>query len=267
MTASEHPIVVTGSASGLGAAVVDRLRAAGRTVIGIDLHDADIRADLSEPEGRQGAIDAVAERTDGVIGGLVANAGVAGLTETPGSLLASVNHFGTVAILEGLRPMLVAGGETAAVVVSSNSTTIQPDLPLEAVDVLLAGDEDEARRIADEIGPLAMYPISKLAVTRWVRRQAVTEDWAGAGVALNAVAPGPVETALLAATRKDPTVGSLVDSLPTPVGRIGRPDEVAALIEFLLGPDARFICGSVLFIDGGLDALLRADAQPAPWRT
>lgn len=267
MTASEHPFVVTGTASGLGAAVVDRLRAAGKTVIGIDLRDAEIRADLSEPAGRQTAIDAVAERTDGAIGGVVTSAGVAGLTETPGSLLASVNYFGTIALLDGLRPMLAAGGETAAVAVSSNSTTIQPDLSLDAVDVLLAGDEGEARRVADEVGPLEMYPISKLAVARWVRRHAVTEEWAGAGVALNAVAPGPVETAMLTATRDDPTVGGFVDALPTPVGRTGRPDEIAALIEFLLGPDARFICGSVLFVDGGLDALLRADAQPVPWRT
>ena len=50
------------------------------------------------------------------------------------------------------------------------------------------------------------------------------------------------------------------------VGRRGRPEEIAALIEFLLGPDARFFCGSVVFCDGGTDAMTRADDIPPPWK-
>lgn len=265
MTTPAHPHVVTGSASGLGAAVTARLRAAGHRVIGVDLRDADVVADLSDPDGRRTAIDGVAELADGAIAGLVACAGLAGLTDRPGSLLASVNYFGTIEILEGLRPLLAAGGETAAVAISSNSTTIQPGVPVHAVEALLAGDETEARRVADEVGSLEMYPVTKTAINRWVRRHAPTEEWAGSGITLNAIAPGPIETPLLDATRKDPTVGEFVDALPTPVGRSAHPDEIAALVEFLLGPDARFICGSVLFIDGGLDAMLRADDHPTPW--
>lgn len=265
MTEPAHPYVVTGAASGLGAAITAGLRAAGHRVIGVDLHDADVHADLSEPAGRAAAIEAVGELADGAIGGLVPCAGVAGLTDRPGSLLASVNYFGTIEILEGLRPLLAAGGETAAVAISSNSTTIQPGLPMHAVDALLAGDEAEARRVADEVGSLEMYPVTKTAVSRWVRRHAPTEEWAGSGIVLNAIAPGPIETPMLDATRRDPTVGGFVDALPTPVGRSGRPEEIAALVRFLLGPDARFICGSVFFVDGGLDALLRADDHPTPW--
>lgn len=260
-------VAVTGSASGLGAAITERLRRADVEVIGVDLRDAEVTADLSDRSGRDLAVDTIRSRTDGRLDGLVTCAGVPGLTKTPGSLLASVNHFGAVELLEGLRPLLARGDRPAAVAIASNSMTIQPDVPLRAVESLLEGDEAEARAVADEIGALAMYPATKLALTRWVRRNAPSEDWAGAGVSLNVVAPGPIETPLLDATRTDPTVGAFVDALPTPVGRTARPDEIAALVEFLLGSDARFLCGSVIYADGGLDALLRPDDQPAPWRT
>jgi NAD(P)-dependent dehydrogenase (short-subunit alcohol dehydrogenase family) len=59
-------------------------------------------------------------------------------------------------------------------------------------------------------------------------------------------------------------IGEFVDAFPIPVGRKGSAEEVAAFVDFLLGPDARFICGSVLFIDGGSDAQLRADDFPTP---
>jgi hypothetical protein len=53
--------------------------------------------------------------------------------------------------------------------------------------------------------------------------------------------------------------------LPIPVGRTGRAEEIAALAELLLGPDGGFFCGSVLFCDGGSDALLRTRDWPAAW--
>ena len=63
-------------------------------------------------------------------------------------------------------------------------------------------------------------------------------------------------------TLRDPVVGRFVDSFPVPAGRRCRPDEIAALVAFLLGPDARFFVGSVVFADGGSDALLRPDDWP-----
>ena len=48
--------------------------------------------------------------------------------------------------------------------------------------------------------------------------------------------------------------------LPVPTGRIGEPDEVAAVIEFLLSPAASYVHGSILFVDGGIDATVRPDA-------
>lgn len=261
----QRTVVVTGSASGMGAATKVRLVGAGQHVIGIDLHDADIVADLGTVEGRGQAISAVADRCDGAIDGLVTWAGLAGLTDRPGSLVASVNYFGTVALHEGLRPLLANGDRPAAVAISSNSTTIQPGVPMDVVEHCLAGDEPGAREAADAAGSLASYPATKTAIAWWARRTAPTADWAGAGINLNVVAPGAVETPLLQSSREDPITGRFIDSFPIPVGRKGSADELAAFVQFLLGPDARFFCGSVLFVDGGTDAHLRPDDVPRPW--
>ena len=257
-------VVVTGSASGMGAATKARLEADGQRVLGVDLRDADVVADLSSPAGRQAAIAEVRDLSGGVIDGLVTWAGVAGLSHLAGSVLASVNYFGTVELLEGLRPLLAAGEQPAAVAISSNSTTCQPGVPMAVVDLCLAGDEAAARDAADAAGALATYPATKAAVARWVRRHAPTEEWAGAGITLNVVAPGAIETPMLQATRDDAVIGQLVDAFPMPVGRKGSAEELAAFVHFLLGPDARFFCGSLLFLDGGTDALLRPDAVPVP---
>jgi NAD(P)-dependent dehydrogenase (short-subunit alcohol dehydrogenase family) len=257
-------VVVTGSASGMGAATRARLEAAGQRVIGVDVRDSDVMADLGTPEGRRSAVEGVAARAGDSLDGLVTWAGVAGLTSVPGSLLVSVNYFGTVELLDGLRPLLAAGDRPAAVAISSNSTTCQPGVPADLVELCLAGDEAAAREAADAATSLMAYPASKLAIARWVRRQAPTAGWAGAGITLNAVAPGAVETPMLQATRDDPAIGRFVDEFPVPVGRKGTADELAAFVQFLLGPDARFFCGSVVFVDGGTDALLRADDAPTP---
>lgn len=261
-------VVVTGSASGMGAATRARLEADGQRVIGVDLRDADVVADLATATGRQAAIDevtALAGGADGAIDGLVTWAGVAGLTALPGSLLVSVNYFGTVALHEGLRPLLARGDRPAAIAISSNSTTVQPGIPLDVVERCLADDEEGARAAADVATSLATYPATKTAIAWWARRHAPTAEWAGAGITLNVVAPGAVETPLLQASREDPTIGQFVDDFPVPVGRKGTADELAAFVQFLLGPDARFFCGSVLFVDGGTDAQLRPDDTPSPW--
>ena len=257
-------VVVTGAASGMGAATRDRLESAGHRVVGVDLHDAEVRADLGSPEGRRAAVEEVAELCGGAIDGLVTLAGLPGLSTATGSAVVSVNYFGTVSLLEGLRPLLAGGNEPAAVAVSSNSATCQPGVPPEVVERCLAGDEAGARRAADRAGAVATYPATKLAIARWARRHAPAPEWAGAGIRLNVVAPGAVDTPLLQATRDDPVIGQYVDAFPIPLGRVGTAGELAAFVDFLLGPDARFFCGSVVFVDGGTDAALRADDFPVP---
>lgn len=259
---------VTGSASGIGAATAERLRRDGHDVVGVDRPGtgADVEADLAGPAGRAAAVEAIAERCGGVLDGAVPCAGLGPVPSRPGSDIVSVNYFGTVEVLGGLRPLLAGAPEAAVVAVSSNSTTTAPGVPDELVRLCLDGDEPGARACADALGAMqGVYPASKLALARWVRRNAVTEPWTGAGIRLNAVAPGMVQTAMIDEGRADPTVGPLLDLFPIPLGRPGRAEELAALIAFLLGPDAGYLVGSIVFADGGTDALLRTDDWPAAW--
>jgi NAD(P)-dependent dehydrogenase (short-subunit alcohol dehydrogenase family) len=258
--------VVTGSASGIGAATAARLRADGFEVIGVDLRDAEIIADLSTPDGRRSAIDSVLSWSGGALGGLVTCAGIAGMPDRPGSLVAQVNYFGTVELLDGLRPALVAGGG-AAVAISSNSSTVQPGVPMDVVEAMLAGDVERAAAAADATpgGSIAVYPASKIALAWWVRRKAPTKAWIGAGVRLNAIAPGVIDTAMTQALRADPLIGPAIEMFPVPQGRSGKPEEIASVVSFLLGPDASLFCGSIVFADGGTDAKIRPDDWPAPW--
>jgi len=253
--------VVTGSASGIGAATRERLEKQGERVIGVDLHRAEIVADLGTPAGRDLAVERIGALSGGALDGLVPCAGLCGLPDRPGSALVAVNYFGTVDLLARLRPLLAARGG-AAVAISSNSVTTQPGVSRALVDACLSGDEALARRVGDEVGSIAAYPATKIGVARWVRRHAPGPEWIGAGIRLNAIAPGMTDTAMIEEGRRDPTIGPLLDAFPLPVGRMARPEEMAALIGFLLGPDGRFFVGSLLFNDGGTDALLRADDYP-----
>jgi NAD(P)-dependent dehydrogenase (short-subunit alcohol dehydrogenase family) len=78
-------------------------------------------------------------------------------------------------------------------------------------------------------------------------------------VRLNGVCPGPVRTPLLQASIDDPATGKHVLGIDIPIGRWGEPADVAALVGFLLGPDASWIHGSLVYVDGGNDAEIRPD--------
>ena len=245
--------VVTGSASGIGQATRDRLEAQGHRVVGVDRHDAEVVADLATPDGRVALVDEVAEHTDGAVDAVVACAGVS----EPGPLTVRVNYFGAVATLDGLRPLLARGTDPHAVVIASCASILPCDERL--LDACLVGDEAEAAALADAAG-LLVYPTSKRALARWVRRQAPTAAWAGAGIPLNAVAPGVILTPMTIGQFDTPEAREmLAEVMPMPLGGYGSPGEVAALLDWLAGTDNSMLCGQVVFIDGGADAVLRGD--------
>jgi len=134
-----------------------------------------------------------------------------------------------------------------------------PDADGELAAACLAGDEAEACRIARARDGSHGYASSKLALARFVRRNAPGADWAGAGIRLNAVAPGAVQTPLLQEGLDHPQWGPAIRGFPIPLGGFGTAQQIAAAVAFLLGPDASFCCGTVLYADGGSDALLRGD--------
>jgi NAD(P)-dependent dehydrogenase (short-subunit alcohol dehydrogenase family) len=259
---------ITGSASGMGRETAQRLRDDGHAVIGVDIKDADVVADLSTPDGRRRAADGVLEASGGTLDGAVL---AAGLGPSPGAdrvrLIAQVNYFGVVELLVAWRPALAAAERAKVVVVASNSATTVPAVPRRTVRALLAHDAEKALRSVRLLGPAAptmMYAASKIAVSRWVRRHAVGPEWAGSGVRLNALAPGAVMTPLLQEQLSNPRQAKAVRSFPVPVGGFGEASQMAAWMCFMLSEAADFLCGSVVFVDGGTDAYFRADDWPKP---
>jgi NAD(P)-dependent dehydrogenase (short-subunit alcohol dehydrogenase family) len=246
--------VVTGSASGLGLATLERLEAAGQRVIGIDLHDAEIEADLSTRAGRDAAIEKVRSEVD-ALDGLIVCAGL-GPHVQPTSLLVAVNYFGAVDVLDGLLDTLRAGTAPAAVAIASNSIGLIPDEG-SVVEQMLAHDEHAARDTGDRVPGAVLYGLTKQALARAIRHRAPV--WGRAGVRLNAIAPGPVMTPLLQASLDDETLGPLVDALPIPLERRAQPHEIAAIIAFLASDQAAYVHGAIWFADGGTDAEVRPD--------
>ena len=249
--------VITGSASGIGAAIRKQLEADGHVVTGVDLKGAEVSADLSNPEGREAAIAEVLSRCDGRIDRLITCAGL-GSNVRPASLVASVNYFGSVELFDGLFEALQRGTEPAVVGIVSNSAQMAPFDDTPFVNAMLDHDEPEARRIIDEMdSPIVAYMGSKHALGRALRRR--VRKWGNARVRLNGVAPGPVDTPLLRATAADPATKAHIENIDIPIGRLGVPEDVAKLVTWLLGEDAPWMHGSVIFLDGGNDAEIRPD--------
>ena len=257
---------VTGSASGMGHAVVTKLRSGGHTVIGVDIKDADIVADLSTPTGRRAAASEVLSSCSGVMDGAVLAAGL-GPTKGAERLITEVNYFGVVDLLRSWRPALAATQRAKVVAFASNSTTTVPMVPSRAIRALLAGDSDRALRAYRLFGPLSppmAYAGSKIAVSRWIRRTAVTPEWAGAGIRLNALAPGAIMTPMLEQQLAIPSEARHVRRFPVPTGGFGDAGQLADWVVFMLSDSADFLCGSMVFVDGGSDAYFRADDWPRP---
>ncbi len=249
-------IVVTGAASGIGAAVVSHLEAQGDRVIGVDLADAAVCADLSTSAGRASAVSSVLDRTDGVVDGVVTCAGMSGSSPA----LPLVNYFGTTSLVLGLHAALAASAAPRVVLIGSISGTHPVDEAL--VAALLADDEPAAVALTDtalaEGRGTQLYPSSKSAVTQWARRTSVAPGWADAGIAINVIAPGVVLSPMTAGLVKDPAMKKIMDSaVPMPLHGYAEPADLARVVGVFLSPELTHVTGQVLYVDGGAEATLR----------
>lgn len=259
--------VVSGAASGIGAATTAMLREARHRVVTVDLRDADVVADLGTAAGRADAVAGVQGLTD-TVHGLVPCAGLAGLTGVDSQLVVSVNFFGAVALVRGLHHQLGAAGEdeggASVVLLASNSITAMPGWNAPVAQACLREDEATARAEAAKADSVLVYPSTKAALAWWARREGVKAEWIGRGIRVNAVAPGLIATPMTERLRADPQLGAFADAFPTAIGRAGRPEEVAATIGFLLSDASSLLVGSVVYADGGTDAMLHP-ISPQGW--
>jgi NAD(P)-dependent dehydrogenase (short-subunit alcohol dehydrogenase family) len=265
MMISEQPActgrryVVTGAASGIGLATRRLLEQAGHRVVGVDRHDVEVLADLATPAGRQAMLEGVRAAVGDAVDGVLACAGVRGQGSDPRQIV-RVNYFGAVATLDGLRPLLTGGSAPRAAAVASIALLREPIS--EVVQACLDGEEASALDHLTSDSHVA-YTSSKLALARWARRCAVSADWAGAGIALNIVAPGIINTPMadyLVGT--DELRARTVQETPQPFGQVGAAEHIGSLLAWLTSAENGFVTGQVIFADGGYEAVTRGAVWP-----
>lgn len=241
--------LVTGGASGIGAATSSRLAAEGARVAVTDLNAAAAEAVAREVDGRayeldvrsEGSAAAAVERVEAEIGSLDVLVNNAGYDEfgyfarTEAAMwdrVLRVNLRGVLAVTHAALPGMQDRGRGRIVNVAS-----------------------EAGRVGSQGS--AVYSAAKAGVIGFTK--AIARESARFGVTCNAVAPGPIETPLLMSAPEqlgeigERLVKGMVSS--TAMRRIGQPEEVAAAVAFLASDDAAYITGETLGVSGGLAML------------
>jgi NAD(P)-dependent dehydrogenase (short-subunit alcohol dehydrogenase family) len=239
---------VTGAASGNGRAIAEKLLADGATLAAIDLNaDAlagvfgdrpdvlQVQANVADEESVKAGFAQIAEAF-GRLDVLVNNAGIVkfgtfeDLSRAEWDQVFAVNSTGPFLISREAYPLLKAGdGEHTRSIVNITSV--------------------EAHIVISSSGhPQIHYNASKGALLQLTRALAV--EAAQAGIRVNAVAPGFIETPFTAeALGKDEVRNWLLER--TPLGRIGKPEDVANGVAFLASDEASWVTGTTLFVDGG----------------
>jgi len=247
---------MTGGATGIGAELKRQLLERGHQVISVDIKEGDILADLSTARGRQAAVDGIRAMAPDGLDGFIPCAGLPPVAK-PLSLIAQVNYFAVVATIEGLRDLIAKKRGSVLLVASNSAPMITTDDVF--VQLCLSGDEDAACAEVETRDGHTAYAGSKRAVIVWMRRNVVA--YAAGGVRMNAVAPGITQTPLAEQVLADKELGEAMRQFGemVPWGGTAQPAQIANVMRFMLSDEADFVCGSIFFVDGGSDAMLRTD--------
>jgi len=247
-------LVVTGAASGMGRACVERLRERADHVLAVDLEAPEIdgtvgvACDVSNPSAVARLADEVRQR--GAFKGLVH---AAGISPTMGEVrrVFEVDLVGTQLVLDAFEPLVEPG--SAAVCFASSSAyqvvLLGPDPKLDALveDPRVDRFLDRAEAAFDNSG--VAYAWAKRGVIRAAARAAVS--WGRSGGRVNSLSPGLIDTGMgRQEFELQPIMQVMLDN--TPLGRLGRADEAAALAAYLLSDDASFVSGIDVLMDGGM---------------
>lgn len=255
MNQPNPPVVVTGAASGIGAATVALLRAQGTTVIGVDRSVPDafdgefVQGDLGTAEGIARTAEAIATLAPAGIGGLANIAGVPGTA--PWRTVLNVNVFGVRDLTRALVPLLQQG--SAVVNLASSVAWDWRGQAEELAAFALAADREAA---LDAVAALIedsgeSYLFSKRCVMLLTGELAAAN--LGAGIRVNSVSPGPVQTPILNDFKADHGAAK-VEGAAALLGRFGEPEDIADVVAFLLSERSRWVNGTDVRVDGGLTA-------------
>lgn len=253
--------VITGAGSGIGLATVKMLQKSGANVVGVDLKKADVIADLSTVEGRLDAVTAAVKAARGKVDAVICCAGLA----LPIAKTVSVNYFGMTEFLNAIQPTLAKSKSPRAVVISSMASLMPNDHEL--VENMCVHDNEawavaRAQHLVDQGGGVEglIYGSTKRAISRWVRRECIKPQWAGAGIPLNAIGPGIVRTPMVAEMIATEEARAGLDQVvPMPLNYYLDAKQVSPLLIWLASKENTHVTGQTIYIDGGSDAVLRGD--------
>ncbi len=250
---AERVALVTGAARGIGAATVRALAARGWSVVAADREADDPR--LPYALGRVGDVPASVVRCAVDVADAGSLAAAVALAE---------ERFGGLDAMIAAAGVIAGGAPHWEVPVEQERAVLEVDLggvlnaARVAVPALLRRPEPrEGRFIAVAsaaavrgLPRLAAYCAAKAGVAGFVR--ALAAELGGSGVTANAVSPGSTRTAMLDETARLYGIAPEDFAAQQPLGRLLEPDEVAALIAWLAGPESRGATGGVFPVDGGL---------------
>lgn len=242
MSVKDKVVVVTGAARGIGRAVSERLIAGGAKVVWADIDISGIEAtnsslavkcDVAQPADVAAVVEK-AVATFGRIDGLVNNAGI---IKAGDFLDYPIEDFDRVLSIN-LRGAFVMGQAVARQMVKQIEAGGTPGVIVNMSSI------NSVVGIPNQLG----YCVSKGGIAQLNRVMALA--LAQHGIRVNAVGPGSIMTDILASTMKDPSAKHKI-LIRTPIGRVGEPDEVAQVTEFLLSEASSYITGETIFCDGG----------------